>query len=76
MFTTSKIALALALVLGAASAATAAPKHAARHHTATIQRQVPATAYRSFGAVRPTRSAQEPTYMKIQDQGIRDYLGD
>jgi hypothetical protein len=73
MLTNSKIALSLALVLSTVSIATAAPKHAA-HHRTTIHRQVPATAYLSFGAVRPTPSVQEPAYMRYQDQGIRNYL--
>jgi hypothetical protein len=75
MLTKSKIALslALALALGTASVATAAPKHAI-HHRTTIHRQVPASAYRSLGAVRPAPSVQEPAYMRYQDQGIRNYL--
>ena len=85
MLTKSKIALAVALVLGTASIAIAAPRHAVRHHTTRIERQVPALTYRSFGSesarlsyesARPTGSVAEPSYMKIQDQGIRDYLGD
>ena len=85
MLTKSKIALALALVLGTASIATAAPRHAVRHHTTRIERQVPASAYLSFGlanarlsygSARPTASVGEPAYMRYQDQGIRDYLGD
>jgi hypothetical protein len=73
MLTKSRIALSLALALGTASVSTAAPKHAINHRT-TIHRQVPASAYHSFGAVRPTPSVQEPAYMKYQDQGIRNYL--
>ena len=73
MLTKSKIALSLALALGTASVATAAPKHAV-HHQTTIHRQVPASAYLSFGAVRSTPSVQEPAYMRFQDQGIRNYL--
>jgi hypothetical protein len=42
MLTKSKIALALALVLGSASVAMAAPKH-------TVHRQVPQAAYQAFG---------------------------
>jgi hypothetical protein len=75
MLTNSKIALSLALVLGTVSAGLAAPKHAVRHHTA-IQRQVPAGAYLSFGSVRPTGSVNTPTYMKIQDIGLKENLGD
>jgi hypothetical protein len=70
MLTNSKIALSVALVLASASAALAAPKHPVRHNTA-IQRQAPANAYLSFGAVRSTGSAKQPPYMTIQDFGIR-----
>ena len=42
MLTKSKIALALALMLGSATVAMAAPKH-------TVHRQVPAAAYQAFG---------------------------
>jgi hypothetical protein len=71
MLTNSKIALSVALVLAAASAAVAAPKHPVRHQTPTVQ-QVPADAYLSFASAPRTNSAAEPSYMKIQDQGIRD----
>src|SRR5215469_421302 len=70
MLTNSKIALSVALVLASASAALAAPKHPVRHNTA-IQRQAPANAYLSFGAVRSTGSAKQPPYMTIQDFGVR-----
>ena len=71
MLTNSKIALAVALVLATASAAIAAPKHPVRHQTPTVQ-QVPAGTYLSFASVRATNSVNQPAYMKIQDQGIRD----
>ena len=71
MLTISKIALSVALVLATASAAIAAPKHAVRHQT-TVARQVPAGAYLSFASASRTNSPAEPSYMKIQDQGIRD----
>ena len=71
MLTNSKIALAVALVLATASAAVAAPKHPVRHQTPTVQ-QVPAAAYLSFDSTPRANSANEPAYMKIQDQGIRD----
>ena len=71
MLTNSKIALSVALVLATASAAVAAPKHPVRHQTA-VERQVPASAWLSFGSVRPANSANEPTYMKIQDIGIKE----
>ena len=71
MLTNSKIALSVALVLATASAAVAAPKHAVRHQTPTVQ-QVPADAYLSVASAPRTNSVNEPAYMKIQDQGIRD----
>jgi hypothetical protein len=75
MLTNSKIALSVALVLATASAAVAAPKHTVRHPTA-IERQVPANARLSFGSVQPGKSANEPTYLKIQDQSYwRDNVG-
>jgi hypothetical protein len=71
MLTNSKIALSVALVLATASAAVAAPKQPVRHQSPTVQ-QVPAGTSLSAASVRPTNSANEPAYMKIQDQGIRD----
>ena len=71
MLTNSKIALSVALVLATVSAAVAAPKHAARYQAPTVQ-QVPAGTYLSFASAPRTNSANEPAYMKIQDQGIRD----
>ena len=71
MLTNSKIALSIALVLATASAALAAPKHAVRHQ-APIARQVPASTYLSLAS---TTSTNEPAYMKIQDQGFKEYLG-
>ena len=71
MLTNSKIALSVALVLATASGAIAAPKHAVRHQT-TVARQVPAGAYLSFASAPRLTSVNEPAYMKIQNQGIRD----
>ena len=71
MLTNSKIALSVALVLATASAAVAAPKHPVPHQTLTVQ-QVPAGAYLSFASAPRPNSVNEPAYMKIQDQGIRD----
>ena len=71
MLTMSKIALSVALVLATASAAVAAPKQSVRHQTPTVQ-QVPAGAYLSCASAPRTNSANEPAYIKIQDQGIRD----
>jgi len=71
MLSNSKIALSVALVLATASAAVGAPKHPVRHQTPTVQ-QVPAAAYLSFASTPRANSANEPAYMKIQDQGIRD----
>ncbi|HEY7301040.1 MAG TPA: hypothetical protein VH684_24385 [Xanthobacteraceae bacterium] len=75
MLTKSKIALSVALVLATASASVAAPRHSVRHPSASA-RQVPASTYLSFATVRAANTAKEPTYMKIQDQGIRENLGD
>ena len=67
----TKIALSVALALATSSAAVAAPKHPVRHQTPTVQ-QVPAGTYLSFASVRATNSVNEPAYMKIQNQGIKD----
>jgi hypothetical protein len=75
MLTYSNIALSLALVLGTASVATAAPKHSVHHHLAAGARQVPSTAYRSYGSVRGTGQAYEPSYMSIQDQDWKNQIG-
>jgi hypothetical protein len=74
MLTNSKIALSVALVLATVSAALAAPKHTVRPQT-TIARQVPPGIYLSFASVRSTHWANEPTYMKIQDIGFKENLG-
>jgi hypothetical protein len=66
-----KIALSLALVLATPSTAMAVPKHAVRHHAATA-RHLPAGAYLSFGSVRGPRGVAQPSYMTIQDIGIKD----
>ena len=71
MLTSSKIALSVALVLATASTAVAAPKHAVRHQTPTVQ-QLPEGGYLSLASVRPANSVNEPAYIKIQDQGIGD----
>jgi hypothetical protein len=68
MLTKSKIALSLALVLGTASGAMAATKHPVHHQRASVERQVPAGAYQSYGSVRSAGQLQEPAYMAIQDQ--------
>ena len=75
MLTNSKIALSVALVLATASTAMAAPKQATVRHRPTIQHQVPANAYLSFGAVRSTGSVNVPGYMRIQDQGFNESIG-
>jgi hypothetical protein len=70
MLTNSKIALSISLILATASAATAAPKQAVRQ--TTIQHQVPANAYLTFGAVRAT--TVKPSNVKIQDIGFNENL--
>ena len=80
MFTKSKVALSLALVVATASAAMAAPRHAAapkhavRDHSATL-RHVPASTYLSFGSVGGPGRVAQPTYMTIQDIGFRESIG-
>ena len=49
MSTRSKIAFSLALVVGTASAALAAPKHTAHHRGTAVVRQLPAAAYEAYG---------------------------
>ena len=55
MLTNSKIARSLALVLATASAAMAAPRHAARQ---TILQQIPAGTYLEIGSTRSAGSAR------------------
>jgi hypothetical protein len=77
----TKIALTLAIVLGSASVAVAAPKHEVRHHQPVATQQVlGADAYGAlrsrgdyaYGAVRPTNPvaraerAHEPANIAIQ----------
>ena len=66
MLTNTKITLSVALVLATVSTAFAAPKHkqATVRHQPTIERKVPASAYRSFGAVRSTGSVTTPSNSK------------
>jgi hypothetical protein len=52
MFSKTRIALSLAIVLGAASAATAATKHPVHHYRVAVTRQVSgASAYGNSGGV-------------------------
>jgi len=64
MLTNSKIALSVALVLATVSTALAAPKEATVRHQPTIQQQIPANAYMSFGAVRSSGSVTTPSNSK------------
>ena len=77
MLTKSKIGLSIALVLATASAATAAPRHPVRQHSATVHsamaRQLPASSYLSFGSAGGAGRVIEPTYMRIQTIGIKVY---
>jgi hypothetical protein len=73
MLTKSKLALSLMLVLGTASVATAATKHSVRHQRTAVERQVPASAYQSYGSARGPGS--EPEYMRIQDRDFRESNG-
>ena len=71
-FTMSAVIASIIVTVG--STAIAAPKHAVRHQP-TIQKQIPANAYLSFGAVRSTGPANVPSNMKIQDIGFNESLG-
>jgi hypothetical protein len=73
MLTKSKIALSLAIVFGAASAAMATPKHSVHHHGMAVQRQAPAAAYQSFDYA--ASRVSEPDYMRIQDQDWKNQIG-
>jgi hypothetical protein len=53
MSTTPRIMLALAILVGATSAAAAATKHPAHHDRVRVAHHVSADAYRSFGSTRP-----------------------
>lgn len=73
MLTTPKIALSLALILGAASTAMAATKHTA-HQPAAAAKQMahqPVGASESFGSASGAQ-LQEPAYIYYQDRG-EDY---
>lgn len=74
MLTTTKIALSLALVLGAASTAMAASKHTAHQPAAASKpiAQEPTAAAMSFGSASGSQSLQEPAYIYYQDRG-EDY---
>jgi hypothetical protein len=73
MLTKSKIALSLAIVLGAASVAMATPKHSVHHHGIAVQRQAPAAAYKSFDYA--PGKVLEPDYIRIQDQDFKNQIG-
>jgi hypothetical protein len=70
----SKVALAVAIVLGTASAAVSAPKHPLhQRHQAMVKQHVPLRAYpyQRFGHV----YVREPAYMEYQTRGIIESEG-
>jgi hypothetical protein len=76
MIKTSKLAIALAVVLGAGSAALAAPRHPVHHYPAPVHSQLSgasayaAAARRAYAAEGyGQRGYVEPEYMHIQTQG-------
>jgi hypothetical protein len=73
MLTKSTIALSLAIALGTASVAMAAPRHSIHHHAMVVERQVPAASYQTFGYTGSKMS--EPDYIRIQDQDFKNQLG-
>jgi len=72
MSTKTKIALAVAIVLGTASASISAPRHPVhplhQRHQVMVKQHVPlrAYAYQRFGYVH----VREPAYMEFQTRGI------
>jgi hypothetical protein len=72
MVSTSKIALSLAIILGAASGAMAATKHPV-HHRVAVERQVAgANAYGYANSGYTAARSNEPSYMAIQSQDFRE----
>jgi hypothetical protein len=74
MVNTSRIAVALAIVLGLGTAASAAPKKVVHNHHATGL-MAPRGAYNSFGYAPSTGQIHEPINMYIQDQDWRESVG-
>jgi hypothetical protein len=75
MVSKSKIALSLAIILGTASGAMAATKHPVRHRVAVEQpaAQAPgADAYGYANSGYTARQPNEPAYMAIQSQDLRE----
>ena len=68
------LAVVAASILVTAGPAMAASKQAVRHQT-TIQQQIPANAYLSFGAVRANGSVNVHSNGKIQDIGFNESIG-
>ncbi len=80
MLNKTKIALSLAVILGTASAASAATKHPVRHETVpALEQQVPVVSEGIYGYSATSGTAvrlREPTYIAIQDQFLHDSLGE
>jgi hypothetical protein len=74
MVNTSRIAIALAIVLGLGTAASAAPKSVLHGHHATRLVDPPA-AYNSFAYAPSAGQIHEPINMYIQDQDWRESVG-
>jgi len=72
MLNKSKIALSLALVLGAASTATAATKHPVHRHNTAVVQPAPRAAYETYGSTGGAAPSREPTYIYIQDHDNQD----
>ena len=71
MVSKSKIALFLAIVLGAASGAMAATKHPV-HHRVAVEHQQGASAYGYANSGYAAPQPNEPSYMAIQSQDYRE----
>ena len=74
MFNKTKVALSLALVLGAASAAMAAPKHPVHHHQAAVVRQLPGAS--AFGFASSGSFDPALTSPALRDALRREAAGD
>jgi hypothetical protein len=78
MLTRLKFALAAVLVVGTASAALAANKHAVRHEQPTVRERVVAPGYSAYGYYGPRYYRPlggEETYIGVQDQYFRESNG-
>ena len=72
MLNKSKIALSLALVLGAASTAMAVTKHPVHRHPTAVVQPAPSAAYETCGSTGGPARSREPINIYIQDHDNQD----